>query len=124
MQATRKLGAEHVVYLKQNVNGMAIIASFCDKSIPKIRISNETWVIVGSVAEPTITKFHLSWGEDGYAVSKHTPTRHLKALHGSMAQRYLDTGPGYLRLLAAPHAVFESSGSTRHPTRHLHMRSK
>ena len=26
-----------------------------------IRISNETWVIVGSVAEPTITKFHLSW---------------------------------------------------------------
>ena len=77
MQATRKLGAEHVVYLKQNVNGMAIIASFCDKSIPKIRISNETWVIVGSVAEPTITKFHLSWGEDGYAVSKHTPTRHL-----------------------------------------------
>ena len=62
MQATRKLEAEHVVYLKQNVNGMAIIASFCDKNIPKIRISNETWVIVGSVAEPTITKFHLSWG--------------------------------------------------------------
>ena len=49
-----------MVYLKQNVNGMAIIASFCDKSIPKIRISNETWVIVGSVAEPTITNFHLT----------------------------------------------------------------
>ena len=111
MQATRKLGAEHVVYLKQNVNGMAIIASFCDKSIPKIRISNETWVIVGSVAEPTITKFHLSWGEDGYAVSKHTPTRHLRALHGSMAQRYLDTGPGYLQLLAAPHPLFAQWGT-------------
>ena len=108
MQATRKPGAEHVVYLKQNVNGMAIIASFCDKSIPKIRISNE---IVGSVAEPTITKFHLSWGEDGYAVSKHTPTRHLRVLHGSMARRYLDTGPGYLQLLAAPHPLFAQWGT-------------
>ena len=26
----------------------------------KIRISNESWVIVGSVAEPTITNFHLT----------------------------------------------------------------
>ena len=60
MQATRKLGAEHVVYLKQNLNGMGIIASFCDKSNPKIRVSNETWVIVGSVAEPTITNFHFT----------------------------------------------------------------
>ena len=25
------------------------------------RIPNETWVIVGSVAEPTITNFHLTW---------------------------------------------------------------
>ena len=64
MQATRKLGAEHVVYLEQNLNGMAIIASFCDKNITKIRISNETWVIVGSVAKPTITNFHLSCGEE------------------------------------------------------------
>ena len=69
MQATSKLGIEHVVYLKKNVNGMAIIASFCAKSNPQIRISNETWVIVGIVAEPTITKFHFTWGEDGYAVS-------------------------------------------------------
>ena len=43
----------------------------------QIRISNENWVIVGSVAEPTITKFHLSWGENGYAVARITPTRHL-----------------------------------------------
>ena len=44
---------------------------------PEIRIPNETWVIVGSVAEPTITKFHLSWGENRYAVASATPTRHL-----------------------------------------------
>ena len=69
MQATNNLGIEHVVYLKQNVNGMAIIATFCAKNNAKIRISNETWVIVGSVTEPTITKFHLSCGKYGYAVS-------------------------------------------------------
>ena len=28
-------------------------------------------------SEPTITKFHLSWGENGYAVASTTPTRHL-----------------------------------------------
>ena len=44
---------------------------------PEIRIPNETWVIVGSVAEPTITKFHLSWGQKGYAVASATPVRHL-----------------------------------------------
>ena len=31
---------------------------------PPVPKSNETWVIVGSVAEPTITKFHLSCGEE------------------------------------------------------------
>ena len=47
---------------------------------PEIRIPNETWVIVGSVAEPTITKFHLRWGENGYAVASATPTRLLSRL--------------------------------------------
>ena len=44
---------------------------------PEHSIPNETWVIVGSVAEPTITNFHLSWGENGYAVASTTPSRHL-----------------------------------------------
>ena len=41
---------EHVVYLKQNLNEMAAVARFCaKKSYSKIRVSNESWVIVGSV---------------------------------------------------------------------------
>ena len=35
---------------------------FLQKAGPQIRIPNESWVIGGSVAEPTITKLHLSWG--------------------------------------------------------------
>ena len=53
---------ERVVYLEQHLNELAAVARFCAKSYSKIRISNESWVIVGSVAEHTITNFHLTCG--------------------------------------------------------------